>query len=248
MNRNMKDTALIETQEAFYDAYWQDRQKKLNASEVERLAEIMLATAHIKRETGREQFDICDLGCGVGWLSNELVKFGQVTGVDLSPKGIDIARQRWPQVSSFIAHDILGWRPEQKFDLVVSSEVIEHVSDKHAYAETITSVMKPGAYLILTTPNGRCKRAWDRASHGAQPIEEWMTPGELRRLFGQSIAIRSHYTFEFDYLYTGIFRITSAPKLLHLLNTLRLRSLWDGMRRMLDLGLYQILVAQYLGA
>ena len=76
MNSYVKDTALIENQEAFYDEYWQDRHKKLNTSEVERLAEIILAISHIKRETGRDQFDICDLGCGVGWLSNELVKFG----------------------------------------------------------------------------------------------------------------------------------------------------------------------------
>lgn len=247
MESQIKDATSIEMQEAFYDAYWRSRQQKLNASEVERLAEIILAISRIKREAGKDQLDICDLGCGVGWLSNELVKFGPVTGVDLSPKGIDIARQRWPQVSSFMAHDILTWRPEQKFDLVVSSEVIEHIPDKQAYAETITYIMKPGAYVVLTTPNGRCKRAWDRGAHGTQLIEEWMTPGELRRLFGRSIAIRFHYTFEFDYLYTGIFRITSAPKLLRLLNTLRVRTLWDDTRRMFGLGLYQILVAQYLG-
>lgn len=37
---------------------------------------------------------ILEVGCGTGWLSADLAGFGRVTGVDLSPATIEIARKR----------------------------------------------------------------------------------------------------------------------------------------------------------
>lgn len=244
MTTNEVNDKSISAQESFYDDYWQRRRKTLNTSEVERLGHVTLAMALVRRETQGREFEICDLGCGLGWLSNELVKYGKVTGVDLSPEGIRLAQERWPGVSSFVAADILAWRPAEKFDLIVSSEVIEHIPDKEAFARTVEHLLKPGGHLVLTTPNGHCKQAWDRGRHGEQMIEEWVTPGQLRGLFSSFLDTRSHYTFEYDYLYTGVFRFTSAPKLLGLLRALRLGPLWNGVRRTLDMGLYQIYVGR----
>jgi hypothetical protein len=48
----------------------------------------------------------------------------------------------------------------------------------------------------------------------------------------------------FDYLYTGLYRWTSAPKLLSLLGRVGAMPIYDGFRTALHLGLYQIYEAR----
>jgi 2-polyprenyl-3-methyl-5-hydroxy-6-metoxy-1,4-benzoquinol methylase len=227
-------------QRSYYDRYWAEHAIQLNPAELLRLSHIIAAFADLPRTSGRT---ICDLGCGTGWLSAELAKFGEVTGVDLSPEGIELARKRWPGIA-FEAANILEWRPAARFDLVVSSEVLEHIEDKRAFAATVEAILKPGGHLILTTPNRKLKAAWDRADAGAQFHELWVSPRELRQLFSPSFELLDHHTFMFDYLYAGLYRWTSAPKLRALLRGAGLMPIYNGLRTTLDMGLYQIYVGR----
>ena len=49
---------------------------------------------------------ILELGCGLGYLANQLSCIGNVTGIDLSDKAIELAKTRYPHVS-FFAGDFL---------------------------------------------------------------------------------------------------------------------------------------------
>lgn len=231
-------TKSIAEQQEFYAHFWR-RDTNLNAAEIERLGEIYKAIALIPLP---RRARICDLGCGTGWLSQDLTKFGDVTGVDLSPDGIELAKQqrRGPH---FEVQDILVWRPNMQFDLVVSSEVLEHVPDHRAYIKTIEAILKPGGYLIITTPNLRLKKWWDKAGAGEQAIENWISPSDLRALLANFDILRAD-TFLFDYLYIGPYRWLSAPKILYLLRKLRLHHLYDALRKSAGLGLYQVAVAK----
>ena len=44
--------------------------------------------------------------------------------------------------------------PEDKFDLVIASEVLEHVADPPAFLSALVARMRPGGRLIVTVPNG----------------------------------------------------------------------------------------------
>ena len=90
-------------------------------------------------------------------MSNELSRFGHVVGIDFSDEGLLVARRSYPELT-FEQCDVLYYRPEKQFDLVVSSEVIEYIPDKVAYFETIAAIFKPGGYLVLTCPNGNIRR------------------------------------------------------------------------------------------
>ena len=232
----------INSQRDYYDTYWTSHQQSLNSHEVRRLAEILHAIALVMESQGGKwgEVRICDLGCGRGWLSAELSKFGSVTGVDLSPEATRRAQEKWPNVR-FQAVDILTWRPQEAFDLVVSSEVIEHVPDHWRFAATVSHLLRDGGHLILTTPNGRVKAAWDAGKQGEQIIENWLTPNQLRKLL-VSFAPLSHKVFLFDFSYVGPFRILSAPKLLRLFCALGLGSFYDLLREKFKLGLYQVFV------
>jgi 2-polyprenyl-3-methyl-5-hydroxy-6-metoxy-1,4-benzoquinol methylase len=96
---------------------------------------------------------ICDLGCGNGHITGRLAALGyQVTGVDASASGIKIARRTYPGVEfieGLIGKDLnnLG-----SFDLVISSDVIEHLYRPSDLLEAATSLLKPHGQILLGTP------------------------------------------------------------------------------------------------
>ena len=95
---------------------------------------------------------ICDLGCGNGHISGRLAELGyEVTGVDASASGIQIAQRTYPHgnfVQALIDQDLkIG-----KFDLVISSDVIEHLYRPSDLLEATAAQLKPGGHLLLGTP------------------------------------------------------------------------------------------------
>ena len=95
---------------------------------------------------------ICDLGCGNGHITGRLAELGfQVTGVDASASGIAIARRAYPKaefVEALIDRELrLG-----QFDLVVSSDVIEHLYRPSELLEAARALLKPGGQVLLGTP------------------------------------------------------------------------------------------------
>ena len=95
---------------------------------------------------------ICDLGCGNGHISGQLAALGyEVTGVDASASGIQIAQHAVPDgnfVQALIDRDLdIG-----KFDLVISSDVIEHLYRPSDLLEATVAQLKPGGHVLLGTP------------------------------------------------------------------------------------------------
>lgn len=100
---------------------------------------------------------IVDLGCGNGSLSHELCKLGfEVHGIDQSESGIRIARKSFPQVR-FVLGDIeANLTPDhfgsRWFDIVVSTEVVEHLYDPRRLVENAFRLLKPAGYFVVSTP------------------------------------------------------------------------------------------------
>ena len=95
---------------------------------------------------------ICDLGCGNGHISGRLAKLGyEVTGVDASPSGIAIARHAYPN-AEFVEALIDPELSLGQFDLVVSSDVIEHMYRPLDLLEAARAQLKPGGQILLGTP------------------------------------------------------------------------------------------------
>lgn len=97
---------------------------------------------------------ICDLGCGNGHISGQLAALGyEVTGIDASTSGIQIARRTYPAVEFIetLIDGSLGQRLGQ-FDLVISSDVIEHLYRPSDLLEAARSLLRPGAHVLIGTP------------------------------------------------------------------------------------------------
>jgi 2-polyprenyl-3-methyl-5-hydroxy-6-metoxy-1,4-benzoquinol methylase len=100
---------------------------------------------------------ILDVGCGYGQNGEEMIKKGNtVFGVDILPLAIEKARTR---LTFAVAADF-GRRediPEEikreKFDMVVFSDILEHVYDPMCLIRNAIPLMKENAILLVSVPN-----------------------------------------------------------------------------------------------
>jgi len=97
---------------------------------------------------------ILDAGCGNGFLANQLASRGhQVVGIDLSEDGILLAKNNYFNIhfeKRSIYEDLHDLGTD--FDLIISSEVIEHLYYPQKFLNNIWSILRPEGYLILSTP------------------------------------------------------------------------------------------------
>lgn len=97
-----------------------------------------------------------DMGCGAGLLCEPLARLGAaVTGVDAAPENIAAAQVHAASVGLSIDYRAgdTGMIAGERFDLVTSLEVIEHVSDPAAFVAGLAGALADGGLMILSTPN-----------------------------------------------------------------------------------------------
>jgi SAM-dependent methyltransferase len=133
-----------------------------------------------------------DVGCGVGRTSLALALEGwTVLGIDPSARAVRLAQRSaaaTPAVRGRVAFEVADatqpppspW--QAGFDLVVCSEVIEHVADPAAVVDLTWRVLKPGGILLLTTPHDPGQ--WTVLDEYAGHVQRF-TLGALRGLLGQ---------------------------------------------------------------
>jgi 2-polyprenyl-3-methyl-5-hydroxy-6-metoxy-1,4-benzoquinol methylase len=100
---------------------------------------------------------VADFGCGDGTLLMALRDRGlldgrAVTGVEGSATRVDRLCDRWPQLNALVS-DVasVGGLASESIDLVVSTQVIEHVASDQAMLNEMARVLRPGGSLYLTT-------------------------------------------------------------------------------------------------
>ena len=96
---------------------------------------------------------VLDVGCGEGYLSRVLLdRFPgiRVKGVDISPAAVERARERCPEGDFEVARfeDLARWT--ERFDLVVCSEVLEHIDDPATGAKILAG--RSGGKVLVTVP------------------------------------------------------------------------------------------------
>jgi SAM-dependent methyltransferase len=95
---------------------------------------------------------VLDVGCATGALLAFLRDRGwRTTGVEISPSADYARRQRGLDVRRQNLEDCQF--SAETFDLAVASHLVEHLNDPGAFFREVWRVLRPGAYLILTTPN-----------------------------------------------------------------------------------------------
>ncbi|MBD2175908.1 class I SAM-dependent methyltransferase [Pseudanabaena sp. FACHB-1998] len=118
------------------------------------LPTLLSLLSEIKQEKNYK-LRVLDIGCGNGSLSNLLAKQGyEVVGIEDSISGIAAATKSFPECKFINAsvYDIPYAKLEGEFDVVISTEVIEHLMYPRELVKSAKRCLKPNGRLILTTP------------------------------------------------------------------------------------------------
>ena len=160
--------------------------------------------------TGR----LLDLGCGDGLLMARVASFmNRVSGVDSEPNAIRMARKHLGDPAKFeLIRATTSDLPFDRgsFDIVTSTDVIEHLLDPERHLAEICRVLDPGGALVLTTPKRRPDRKWDE-----RHVTEYR-PAELRALLCRHFA-EVEFTFLWPMRWVHFYETKVGWRLLKLL-------------------------------
>jgi len=101
---------------------------------------------------------LLDAGCGIGLLDNLIVN-KEIVGIDIDRKNIRDGKQirkiiklKDNTVHTLVA-DLYFLPFKEKFDIVICTEVLEHLAENRIALATLLSVLREGGFLLITVPN-----------------------------------------------------------------------------------------------
>lgn len=102
----------------------------------------------------RKVKDICEIGCGVGILSDKLGKAGfKVDAFDLDKNAVNLAnRYNKGKNVKFSHENILTKKINKKYDLVLAVEVLEHIKNDSKAVKNVSGLLNPNGFFLITVP------------------------------------------------------------------------------------------------
>jgi len=151
-------------------ASWWDRRGPFGALHRMTPARVLYIRQHAQRLLGQDRaaglkgLDILDIGCGGGLLAEPLRRLGaRVTGIDASRDAIAAAAAHADAAGLDITYRAITAeelaaemaRKRRRFDIIIASEVIEHVADRARFLDTMARLASrtSPSMAVLTTIN-----------------------------------------------------------------------------------------------
>lgn len=128
---------------------------------------LLLRSWHIRRElrqlnrSGFNPAQIADAGSGFGqyvyWLSKRYPA-AQISGLDIKQEQVDDCNRFFTAIKrdhrvSFVYADLTRLEEVEAWGLVLSVDVMEHIEDDRAVFRHLYRGLKPGGYLLISTPS-----------------------------------------------------------------------------------------------
>ena len=182
------DPAEIAKFAAMADAWWDPQGKfrplhRLNPARLTYIRDSCAARFNRDAKASRllAGLKVVDIGCGGGLLCEPLARLGAtVSGIDAGTETIAIARSH--AAESELAIDYREATAEmlaeagERFDVVLSMEVVEHVADPASFISACSQLVAPGGLLIVATLN-RTAKSFAFAIVGAEYVLRWLPRG-----------------------------------------------------------------------
>ncbi|HVO74845.1 MAG TPA: class I SAM-dependent methyltransferase [Ignavibacteriaceae bacterium] len=115
---------------------------------------------NLRNKFGSQEIQICDAGTGYGQYSNFMLKNlmpCRIYAVDIKKNWIEDARDFYKKKNintiSFGIEDLTEIDYENRFDLIISIDVMEHIEEDIKVFENFYKALVPGGFLIINTPS-----------------------------------------------------------------------------------------------
>lgn len=242
-----KQIPSLEDQRRFWNWHWEHwEERKIINEWTLRRGDAILEILH---SLSLDQPELLDFGCGKGWFTEKLALIGKATGIDLSEEAIAMAKLRSPHVT-FIAGNIYDFPLQSdKYDVVVSQEVLTHVENPAAYLDRAATVLKPGGYLILACANKFVMDRLGNADWNVQPPEHiswYPSMKDLKQLLHAKFQILCTTTI-LPVGNGGILRFVNSYKLNRALELVIPRRVLDSLKERAGFGYQLVVLAQKMG-
>ena len=119
-----------------------------------------LRISYILRQLNRKKLNglkILDVGCGGGLITESLCRLGaDVTGIDFVQNNIRIAKEHSKLNNlkiKYVCEDVETLNNNDKFDVMIMFEVLEHIDDWKNFLNKIKKNLKKNGTIILSTIN-----------------------------------------------------------------------------------------------
>jgi len=181
---------------------------------------------------------LLDVGCGGGLLCESLARAGaQVTGIDLAPGMIEVARLHAAEQGLAVNYQLLDAdelaRRGAGYDVVTCMEMLEHVPDPARMLATLASLVRPGGAVFVSTINRSLKSfllaivaaeyVLGLIPRGTHEYERLIRPSELDRWSrAAGLSLRELAGIEFNPL-TSQCHLSAEPSVNYLAHLERVR-------------------------
>lgn len=132
---------------------------------------------------------VLDIACGEGYGSALMSGWGaaSVLGVDVSAHAVERAKANFSASNvRFVqssGEDLIAIAGDEKFDLIVSLETVEHVDDPALFLRNLKSLLADGGVIVLSCPNDN----WYFADGGSNPFHKHRWSATEFRRFSESV-------------------------------------------------------------
>jgi len=137
----------------YYDKYWENQ---------EELSDLPYKWPVLKNLFPKKKLKFLDFGCGKGVITEKIRALHPeyaIYGADISPHALAIAKKRLSNGTFRLIdeHQHIPYS-DNLFDIVLASDVLEHIYDTNTAFQELARVLKPNGLLIITVPyNGKLK-------------------------------------------------------------------------------------------
>ena len=161
----------------FYDSRTAEKYASSDNPEMLRLVRRIVDWCHV-----RDGSRIMDFGCFDGYLVSRIgqIRMVDAIGIDISIAALEMARSGSQERAAWIAAGDAGLPlADEQFDVVLCSEILEHVEDFEETLSEMARVLKPGGRLYATMPND-LGRVWGPMRGVCRVVDR--VEGHLRRM------------------------------------------------------------------
>ena len=186
MKNNTINKEEIEKFSKIAEEWWDPEGKfkplhKFNPIRISYIKENIIKTFKIHEKVKPlKNIKILDVGCGGGLLSEPMSRLGaEVTAIDASNKNINVAKLHAKTSNlniNYICTSPEKLKFENKFDVILNMEIVEHVEDVSFFLKSCSNLLKKNGIMFVATLNKTLK-SYVFAIVGAEYILRWLPIG-----------------------------------------------------------------------